>query len=340
MDIGAGAGDTMVFVKVRETYDLHTITNKMSIIGIHTPHSSIIKKQYPGLLMQCRAYRPVSVDIRCACASVLPSDPLSVGTVEGQVSPEDLFNPILYKTLTNKGMSQIESYVIRGNSSSDFHGSAVTGDNTGIGTDDFNLYYGLLSDTNGWAHANPQSGFQMTGVKPLVYEVLQTIGDESPSFANGTIPTIQKDGTAGTVNVTQFRGSARPMPFLNCTSYTFNGTDTSWSTAGFTDAPGNAEIDVPSPRIFCAAVIVPPSRLHKLYYRMVVEWTLEFTGIRSMTEITNWSGLQALGTATHFQSYDYTTAKTVASIPEDSSMLAEDTAMVSTSDGMDINKVM
>ena len=53
----------MVFVKVRETYDLHTVKNKMTVIGVHTPKPDIIKKNFPGLLMQCRAYRPVSCDI-------------------------------------------------------------------------------------------------------------------------------------------------------------------------------------------------------------------------------------------------------------------------------------
>ena len=101
----------MVVVKVRETYDLHTTQNKMTVIAIHTPKPDIIKRNYPGLLMQCKMYRPVSADVRVACASVLHLDPLGVGTSPGDVAPEDVFNPILYKAMSNKGMSQLEARI-------------------------------------------------------------------------------------------------------------------------------------------------------------------------------------------------------------------------------------
>lgn len=77
----------MVFVKVRETYDLHTLQDKMTVIGIHTPGSTIIKQNYPGLLMQCKGYRPVSCDVKLACASMLPLDPQGIGLEEGDVAP-------------------------------------------------------------------------------------------------------------------------------------------------------------------------------------------------------------------------------------------------------------
>ena len=100
----------MVFVKVRETYDLHTVRNKMSVIAIHTPDPKIIKNNFPGLLMQCKSYRPYSCDVKLACASVLPVDPLGVGLAEGDVAPEDMFNPILYSAMSNFGMSQLEAH--------------------------------------------------------------------------------------------------------------------------------------------------------------------------------------------------------------------------------------
>ena len=183
----------MVFVKVRETYDLHTVQNKMTIIGIHTPKPDIIKANFPGLLMQCKAYRPVSADVKIACASVLPLDPQGIGLAEGDVAPEDVFNPILYKAISNIGMSQIEARITA--NSLDATGVAPVGGVDVVGqtadvdvdtataeVDEFPLYYGLLSNAHGWKTANPQSGLQMTNLRPMVFEIhLQTpLGDDLP----------------------------------------------------------------------------------------------------------------------------------------------------------------
>lgn len=222
----------MVFVKVRETYDLHTKQNKMTIIGIHTPKPDIIKRNYPGLLMQCRAYRPVSADVRIACASVLPLDPLGVGTAEGDVAPEDVFNPILYKAMSNKGMSQLEARInaMRAGAPAgvDIDGNlaSVDTDDTTSEADEFPVYYGLLSNTHDWKHANPQAGLSMNKLKPLVYEMVYNVGDAPRSFIDGQEGDYSapnpSDTSTGRVLVPYERivGKAKEFPFLNCTSYT------------------------------------------------------------------------------------------------------------------------
>lgn len=331
----------MVFVKVRETYDLHTLKGKMSVIGIHTPAASIIKKNYPGLLMQCKAYRPVSCDVRLACASVLPLDPRGVGTTVDDIAPEDVFNPILYKAMSNFGMSQIDAYVNAGGAVS-IAGATLDANNNGFdATDDFDLYYGLLSQTHEWKHANPQSGLQMTGLRPIVYETYQTIGDNTGSGAANPFPVIQPDdtmstGQIGNLAVQTFRGSSHPLPMLNCTAPVPSSGVPSTSVAGFdgSDAyPRNAQRDVPAPKIYCACILVPPSRLHQLFFRMVCEWTLEFSSIRPLGEITTWAGLKGLGSTTHFMSYDY-------SSDSKETVLKETTDLVDTSEESGIHKVM
>lgn len=342
----------MVFVKVRETYDLHTLPNKMTVIGIHTPANDIIKKNYPGLLMQCKMYRPVSCDVRVACASMLPVDPLQVSTAEGDIAPEDLFNPILYKTMTNVGMSQIEARVHAYRDNSTGIGVGNTADYTltemTSATDEFPLYYGLLSDTNGWRHASAQSGFSMTGVKPLVSEILvsngqnrndgDVLGTNLQNITGFAAPAA--DGTSTAFNSVVFKGNSKPMPFINTTSYSVSSTIANTSSSiGFPNTVYNDSVIVPAPKLYCACIIVPPSRLHQLFYRMVVEWTLEFTKIRSICELMDWNGLATLGNATHYQSYDYSNAK--QALVEDAEKVDEisnDTSMVSTD--ADIQKVM
>lgn len=322
----------MVFVKVRETYDLHTIRDKLTVIGIHTPSAQIIKKNYPGLLMQCRAYRPVRCDIRIACASMMPLDPLGVGTSTGDVAPEDVFNPILYKAMSNFGMSQIDQYV---HSSLGVAGDSLDWENTGVTPsnittrNDFDIYYGLLADTNNWKHASAQSGLTMSGLVPLVYETYQTVGDNSTTGASSPMANLTPSDTLGSGYTAQeFRGKSHPMPMLNCT--TLAPVNRAQVTGFDTGGQGhNVQVDVPAPKVFVGCIIVPPSRLHELFYRLVCEWTLEFSQIRNVTEICQWQAVNDLGAQTHHISYNF-----------NAKSLPDSTSMVDTTAGSDIKKVM
>lgn len=337
----------MVFVKVRETYDLHTLQDKMSVIAVHTPGPNIIRRNYPGLLLQCRSYRPVSCDVKMACASMLPLDPLGVGTTEGQVAPEDMFNPILYKAVSNFSMSQIEEYIT---AKSEVHdsgfsarGDSLDASNDGITSDDFALYYGLLSMTHEWKHANPQSGLEMFNLRPFVYEMNYSLhamtvkgtgynSGETDSFETALTPTGYTTRSAQ-----HFMGKAKPMPWLpTTTEFVPSGTTaitaiaSGFPNTGTDPTPSNNKVGVPAPRIFCGIICIPPSRLHQLFYRLVCEWTLEFSGIRPLAEVTSFAGLQTLGNATHFIDYDFGESK----------VLQESTEMIDTSDGSGIKKVM
>lgn len=340
----------MVFVKVRETYDLHTVRNKMSVIGIHTPDAKIIKANFPGLLMQCKAYRPYSCDVRVACASVLPVDPLGVGLAEGDVSPEDLFNPILYKACSNFGMSQIEARIQNliksvGSADADIRGPSSTVDVDSLTNleDEFQVYYGLLSNAHEWKHANPQSGLEMRNLKPLVYEILYSFGDNTVQLSTGTDYGMSAPA-ADASRVTQFpdvfRGNSKPMPMINTTSYSSSGALSGFAnvSTGTSDTyPLNHEMDVPAPKILVGCIIVPPSRLHELFYRMVVEWTLEFSMIRPISEITDWTGLERMAGITHYINYDYSETKK-ALTGDSSTALESDTSLASAN--VEIKKVM
>lgn len=337
----------MVFVKVRETYDLHTVQNKMTVIAIHTPKPDIIKANFPGLLMQCKAYRPVSADVRVACASTLPLDPQGVGLAEGDVAPEDLFNPILYKACSNFGMSQIEARINQV-ANALATGVDVAGQTAGVdvdtltaGVDEFPIYYGFLSNAHEFRHANPQQGLEMNGLKPLVYEVLYNLGDNATG--NSTTPASDGPGYPGPDGSKQvlvprtIRGNAKPLPFINCTSYSGVARDTGFVNYG----PDGAEVQNASetvPWINCVvgAIIVPPSRLHELFYRMVVEWTIEFSAIRPIGEITNWAGLGILGDMTHYQNYSFEATKQALGV--DGDVMDHDQTMVSAN--VEIDKVM
>lgn len=295
----------MVVVRVREVYDLHTVRNKMTLIGIHTPNPQIVKSHWPGLLLNHKFYRPLSANVALACASIQAADPLQVGTVEGEIAPEDLFNPILYKAVSNESYALIESNILRmvhsEGSGNVINGRTATVDtsvNNGV-TDEFNAYYGLLADAHGWRHANIQAGLNMTNVRPLVHTVLAEYGGIG---TGNPLPNEATNNTATTIQAGTIRGHAVPFPRMPCTQYTTSMA--SPAADGFPDdTPGNVQTSVPSFRTLCACIVIPPSRLQTLYFRMVVEWNLEFSELRSAVELANWAGLGGAGQTAHWKDY-------------------------------------
>lgn len=346
-----------MFIKLRETYDLATVRNRMSLITIHTPRPALLKKAYPGLLLNHKFYRPVSADITMACASVLPADPLQVGQVEGDVAPEDLFNPILYKACSNDSMSIIDGLVMRNAQNITGTGVDVSGKTLNVDTDsvtpfadDFAIYYSLLADTHNWRHANPQAGMSMTNLRPLVYEVMSNTGvgswngDGSPNYLDNAwmkevIANVNENNTHTTVTSQIFRGNAHALPRLPVTVYNSASNDsqsTNFET-GFAGSERNWQITIPAPSIAVGCIIIPPSRLHELYYRMVCEWTVELSEPCTISEKSTWQGMQDFGNSTHYKNYDYTVSKALKGESTDTA-LTSDTNLVSAN--VELTKVM
>lgn len=308
----------MVKVSVSETYDLSTQTNKMSLIGIHTPDKTLIQKTYPGLCINSKYCKILSQDVVIACASLEPADPLQIGTAPGSIAPEDMFNPILYKAVSNASMSQIE-YRMHGllapGATNTVHGHQAIVDNDEVTTiaDEFPAYYSLLSNRDGFKTANPQHGLEMRGLVPLVFERLDNAGiwssdQASVASLNNTYPMLSVNTGEGATGLTDkvgitvrsMRGNAKPMPRFPTTILTSAspssdasvvGTDFQYNGMG-DGFPANEQINMPDiPICFTACIIVPPSKLHKLYYRMVVRTYLEFSEVRPISEITGFYGL-------------------------------------------------
>lgn len=267
---------------------------------------------------------------------MLPLDPLGVGTAEGDVSPEDVFNPILYKPMSNFGMSQLEARINyistqhAGEPEADVAGNTavVDVDTVTSEADEFPIYYGLLSETRNWRHANPQAGLEMRDLKPLVYEQLVNINQSNS-------PALDGLSAVGIPNQV-FKGASKPLPWLNCTEYV-SPVEGYGSEPGFNVVPKNAESHVPEVHVVVGAIIIPPSRLHEMFYRMVVEWTIEFSSIRPLGEITDWIGLGNIAVYTHYKNYDYSNTKELLTGSSDT-ILEKDVSMAS--GNVDINKVM
>lgn len=281
----------MVTVRITELYDLNTVKNKMGLIAIHTPGFKQIARLYPGFLLNYNKMKAVSCDIAVACASMLPADPLQVGTDTGEIAPQDLFNPILYKACTNDSYNTVVNRIY--SMSDPISGNSLATPGT-VGNDPWtgstysnstDIYYALLSE-DGWRKAMPQSGFSMKGLRPLVYQVLNTFGNTRFPASGGGVGGAGATDSAGLNTVVSnlavsFRGSAQPMPAVPTTL--FRNTQTIGESS---EHPFDVfQMDNPGiPKTFVACICTPPSMLHVLYYRLRITWTLEFFEPITMNE--------------------------------------------------------
>lgn len=308
----------MPTIQLRETYDLSTTVNKMGLIGIHTPSMELLKKLYPGFVLNYKKVKADRMDMALASASLLPADPLQVGTEAGDIAPQDLFNPILYRAVSTDSFNTIMNRVY-GMSDLSVDGSLVTpgtvGNDAFNGWNTYSVYYALLSE-GGWKKAMPQSGLSMRNVRPFVYELLNTFGNTlmpNAVSSTNTINTVNASGNEANVsNLGQtFRGAARPMPAIP----TMSGmTTVSFATAsGDLDKVGDWTIPVGKannfPKTFCALIVLPPAKLHRLFFRVTIVWTISFFEVCSTLERGTLTQLNNLGASTYASTIPDTTSK-------------------------------
>lgn len=312
-------------VQISETYDLSTKINKMGIVGVHTPIGPLVDRLYPGLVLNYKKFRYTKCDITMACASMLPADPLQVGMEAGAIAPQDMFNPILYKAVSNDTMNNFVNYIqymADCSSTLALNGPSVNSVNSPsfssgtVDMDQFQLYYSLLADPKGWRKAMPQSGLQMKNLTPLVFQVVENgavtqapYGDNDPTsgvifdeyqsmIGSKTGPNEEIVPPAFNTKLTTpprtsnsvklYRGHAIRMPWVSTKSMTnatavVGGATILPANYDYTDGTNLASNTGRVPPTYVACMVMPPAKLNVLYYRMRVTWTVEFSGLTSMT---------------------------------------------------------
>lgn len=343
----------MVMVKVSETYDLSTKVNKMGLVGIHTPTGDLISRMWPGLILQHKKFKFVKCDVAMACASMLPADPLQVGVEAGAIAPQDMFNPILYKAVSNESMNQFQAWLSIVEQTSNLTGAFNQGSVVDVndptfqgedGTpeyDQFSMYYALLSDSDGWRKAMPQAGLEMRGLYPLVFQVVSQYGsgpendaydvDDNISVPGLSLPVsgdrkpISQVGTYASVVNRTMRGPSMRMPAID-TTFFVGKTSTDANLV-----PGGINVDSAVDKVppaYVGMIILPPAKLNQLYYRLKVTWTIEFTGLRSAADVSNWMNLESIGKLAYGSDYESQSAR-----------MTSRTGMVDTT-GSSITKIM
>lgn len=343
----------MVQVRVSETYDLSTKVDKMGLVGIHTPTGNLIPRLWSGLVAQYKKFRFVKCDVAMACASMLPADPLQIGVTAGDIAPQDMFNPILYKAVSNQSMNNFlgwlqligETQDIAGafnkNSIVDVNNPTFKSDGS-TDIDQFNMYYALLADSDGWRKAMPQAGLTMRGLVPLVFQVLSNYGtgpQNNAEDADGLIgvpaldssslpdgPPTSTSDNASSVNPRTMRGPAVRMPAIDTAYFSsVSGADANVFPP-FGVQAGTTLGNVPP--AYVGMIVLPPAKLNQLYYRLKVTWTVEFTGLRSNNDLSSWLTLSGIGSTAYGSDYDV-----------QSQAMATTLGMADTA-GADITKIM
>lgn len=307
----------MVVRKISEMYDMRTAINRMGIVGVHTPTWASIDKRWHGEFLTHKFYRVLGCQIRMACASALPPDPLQIGVTGKAIAPQDIMNPILYRAVSNETWNAIigrlygtAGITIDKNSVKSLDDALASLTNDEIE----NMYYAMLSSDE-WRKAMPQNGLTMKGLRPLVYPLYGTFGSgEAPnqmSAGSNTILNSTAEGANGTVSPVQgnpytdrvVRGRAVRMPRFPCT---YGGI----AYAGGTDDPEylvNTPVD--TPRTFVCAICLPPAKLTVFYFRLIIDWWIEFSEPVSLLEKEIGKAQAVDGDGTYTRTYSIVLAK-------------------------------
>lgn len=183
----------------QEIIDLHTETDKVSVIGIHTPVTSTPYSMLQPFFDAFQKYHYDGCSLALVPAARLPADPsqVSYGAGSPPIDPRDLLNPILWHGCHGESLGSVlnQFYSSSGSTtdvSRSFFDSGEYSEKSTSQLGDIgvyeSLYYRALVDKT-WLKAHPQQGFRKSGLRPLVYEV-STDRQYLPSPAGAYRPTI------------------------------------------------------------------------------------------------------------------------------------------------------
>lgn len=320
-------------VKITETYDLSTEIGKMGIIGIHTPPTSKIKTVWGTALKSHQYFRLARCDVTLACASILPADPLQIGTEAGAIAPQDMFNPILYTAVSNEGFDRIINRLYSG-TAVDLNTGAVNKEAFGDTSDHaFDTYYSLLSQGR-FKKALPQAGLKMKGLRPIVFPMLSTYGNAETSSSSGAtqgnvgiadmnkffqVPSKEGAPVSGSWNHI-LRGRPLRMPAIP-TMAVYQASTTSTSGTVY---------DASYPKTMVGAIIMPPGALHQLFFRMRVTWYIDFFGLRNDLQTASLTDQYNAGQEFYYTDFSFDSKTTVKTNSVDGTGIEATEIMTST----------
>lgn len=160
----------------QEIYDVNTVSNKVSIIGIHTPVGAKPRQMLSGLFTQFRKYKYLGCSVVGTPAQRLGLNLAQLSTEGGSssVNPKDVFNPALVRGCHGDNLNAALNSIYKG---------SFQNGGSSLGKDDYadnvqpaggltweQMYYRMLQDPS-FKKFNLSSGIKLSGLHPMIYNL-------------------------------------------------------------------------------------------------------------------------------------------------------------------------
>lgn len=250
-----------VYASYQEIIDLNTESDRVSILGFHTPSNGQPIRLLRPFWTAYQKVKYLGCSMSLVPAARLPADPMGVSYDAGeqQIDPRDLLNPILFHGCHGNDMGTILNQFYSGENTSTTEIERKMSDSLDLNkvktTYEGNtpvyetLYYRALTD-NTWLKAHPMRGFRRS-MHPMVYTLAtntpfnstdsgltvrgglvakEQAWDSYTGVDNGerTVGGMSSLGSGTTTNNTFQSTSA---PGLQTTTMTYNSETGKWNAA-------------------------------------------------------------------------------------------------------------
>lgn len=260
--------------KYQEIYDINTVSNSVSVIGIHTPVGAKPRQMLSGFFTQFRKYkyRGCSVVATPAQRLGLNLAELSAAAGTSAVNPKDVFNPALVRGCHGDNLNAALNSIYKG---------SFTSEGSSIGEDRFTksvipsgtlsweqMYYRMLQDPS-FKKFNLSSGIKIAKLHPMVYNVAsnhQILPSENNQYIGNLQPGTGNDDEVGFQPGT-FGGVSNGAGTTTIVSKYPQFMTNRLQSLGWMDTrqilQANASSSVPGftvlPKIFMAVIVLPPA---------------------------------------------------------------------------------
>lgn len=302
-----------------EIVDLHTESDRVTAIGIHTPTGEYPQKMFKGFFDMYKKYKYLGCSIKFIPVARLPADPLQVSYDAGEpgIDPRDLSNPIMFHGCHGDDLGTILNKLYGdddGISDSLVGLESVSGDNRI--QDAFydsmeRLYYKALTDRT-WKKAGAQRGFAKSGLRPLVYTLatnhqimpsalLGEDGNNLDEFGGAPTDEYSIDTQPSPIhlvntvknNTQLFTPRLTGLGWMDTRNVMTTGTDI--SLGKYTD---DADLLFPRtmhdglvsqinyaqmPKLFMGVILMAPAYKTEQYYRMIIKHYFAFKNFRGIS---------------------------------------------------------
>lgn len=261
------------YAKYQEIYDVNTVSNKVSVIGIHTPVGAKPRQMLSGFFTQFRKYKYRGCSVVATPAQRLGLNLAQLSTEGGasSVNPKDVFNPALVRGCHGDNLNSALNSIYKG----EFQQEGST-----VGMDQYagtvvpagsltweQMYYRMLQDPS-FKKFNLSSGIKLSGLHPMVYNVAsnhQIMPNESTDLVGRLVADADGDkdfssATGGGVSDGEGQGVVKDVTpqFMTNRLQSLGWLDTRQvlNSSNVTVAPAYTVL----PKIFMACIILPMAK--------------------------------------------------------------------------------